>query len=102
MVQDELRNQDGIIRAKIDKSFTVKVKIDIVSFTWQEGPLVQLCVPLRLDEVDAAVVPEGPHLRVNDDLALMIAAFRSSPPGHPLGVLYVGSIGPSAKNETFR
>ena len=83
-------------------SFTVKVKIDIVSFTWQEGPLVQLCVPLRLDEVDAAVVPEGPHLRVNDDHAHVIAAFRSSPPGHPLGVLYVGSIGPSAKNETFK
>ena len=76
--------------------------IDIVQSTWQQWPLVQLCVPLGLDEVDAAVVPEGPHLRVNDDPALMTAAPRSAPPGHPPGVLYVGSIGPSAQNETFR
>ena len=76
--------------------------IDIVPSTWQQWPLVQLCVPLRLDEVDAAVVAEGPHLRVNDDPALMTTAPSSAPPGHPPGVLYVGSIGPSAQNETFR
>ena len=65
----------------------------------QQGLLVHLAVKVGLDEVDAAVVAEGAHLGVDDDLGKVLRPGRP-PPDHVLLLLYVGRVAARSEDET--
>ena len=64
----------------------------------QQGLLVHPPVKVRLDEVDAAVVAEGAHLGVDDDLGKVLRPGRP-PPDHVLLLLYVGRVAARSEDE---
>ena len=64
----------------------------------QQRLLVHLPVKFGLDEVDAAVVAEGAHLGVDDDLVEVLRPGRP-PPDHVLLLLDVGRVASRSEDE---